>query len=300
MPTPSLRQIDHSNEGLGHDLQALSRRHWLARSTALGLGIGAPGLLLGCGGGGDSSGSTTASSSTSSTGSTTSSSSSSSSGGSSSANCSAIPSETAGPYPGDGTNTSSGATSNVLSLSGLNRSNITSSISGYGSGTATGVALTVNLTLTSVSSGCNTPLVGYAVYLWHCDALGRYSLYSSGITGESYLRGLQVSDSNGQLSFTTIFPGCYSGRWPHIHFEIFNSLATATSGSTDVKTSQLALPQAAASAVYAQSGYTGSTANLAAMSLTSDNVFSDGTTLQMASVTGSVSAGYTASLQISL
>jgi protocatechuate 3,4-dioxygenase beta subunit len=279
-------------EGLQQDLNQMQRRQWLRKASSMGMVMGMPSLLLGCGGGGEAASSSSSSSASSS--------SSSSSGGSSASNCSAIPSETAGPYPGDGTNTSSGATSNVLSLAGLNRQNITSSISGYGSGTATGVALTVNLTLNSVSSGCNTPLAGYAVYLWHCDALGRYSLYSSGVTGESYLRGLQVSDSNGQLSFTTIFPGCYSGRWPHVHFEIFSSLASATSGSTDIKTSQFALPQSVCSTVYGQSGYTSSASNLSAISLASDNIFNDGYSLQMADVTGSVAAGYAASLQISL
>jgi protocatechuate 3,4-dioxygenase beta subunit len=41
------------------------------------------------------------------------------------------------------------------------------------------------------------------------------------VTTESYLRGVQVTDSNGQVTFTTIYPACYSGRWPHIHFEVF-------------------------------------------------------------------------------
>jgi protocatechuate 3,4-dioxygenase beta subunit len=279
---------ESAEEGLAADLKTIGRRQWIARSASLGFMAGVPGMIAACGGSADAASSTSSSASNATT------------GGSSSSNCRAIPSETAGPYPGDGTNTSSGATSNVLSLSGLNRSNITSSISGYGSGVATGVALTMNLTLTSVSSGCSTPLAGYAVYLWHCDALGRYSLYSSGVTGESYLRGLQVTNSSGQLSFVSVFPGCYSGRWPHIHFEIFSSLASATSGNTDIKTSQLALPQAACTDVYAQSGYTTSSANLAAISLNNDNVFSDGYGLQLASMTGSAAAGYAANLNISV
>ena len=68
------------------------------------------------------------------------------------------------------------------------------------------------------------------MYLWHCTADGNYSLYSSGITNQNYLRGVQVSDASGLVSFTSIFPGCYSGRWPHIHFEVYRSLALATSG----------------------------------------------------------------------
>ena len=54
---------------------------------------------------------------------------------------------------------------------------------------------------------------------------GLYSLYNRGATDQNYLRGVQASDADGKLSFTTIFPGCYRGRWPHIHFEIFRDLA---------------------------------------------------------------------------
>lgn len=210
--------------------------------------------------------------------------------------CSTIPSETAGPYPGDGTNTSNGSIANALSLSGIVRSDIRASIAGA-SGVASGVPLTVKLKLVNTSASCAN-LAGYAVYLWHCDALGRYSMYSTGVTGENYLRGVQEADATGNLVFTTVVPGCYSGRWPHIHFEVFRSLAQATSGNNDIRTSQLALPQSVCSAVYTTTGYTGSASNLAQISLSSDNIFSDGVSLQMASVTGSVSAGYVAELQV--
>lgn len=209
--------------------------------------------------------------------------------------CAAIPTETAGPFPANG---SSSSVSNSLSTAGIQRSNITSSFAGA-TGVAAGVPLTVTLQLKNSNNSC-AGLAGYAVYLWHCDALGRYSLYSSGVTAENYLRGLQVSDSTGQVSFTTIVPGCYSGRWPHIHFEIFSTLTSATLGRNAVKTSQLALPQSVASAVYAGSGYAGSSSNLAQSSLTSDNVFSDGSSLQVATVTGSNSTGYQATLVVGL
>src|SRR5437868_3360972 len=97
-------------------------------------------------------------------------------------NCSKIPDETAGPYPGD---SSSGP--NVLNLSGVVRSDIRSSFAGL-SGTADGVPLSIALSLVSVST-C-VPLASRAVYLWHCDRLGRYSLYSSGATSQNYLRGV--------------------------------------------------------------------------------------------------------------
>jgi protocatechuate 3,4-dioxygenase beta subunit len=205
-----------------------------------------------------------------------------------------IPQETAGPYPADGSNASN-QTLNVLTRSGIVRSDIRSSLS-TGS-TAAGVPLTIVLNLVDSNSSC-APLAGYAVYLWHCTREGNYSLYSSGVTGEDYLRGVQASDSSGRLSFTSIFPGCYAGRWPHIHFEIYPSLAQATSAGNVIHTSQLALPEAACQAVYATSGYTASVRNLAGMTLASDNIFSDGHSSQMATLSGDATSGYTAELTV--
>src|SRR5881394_3144052 len=190
--------------------------------------------------------------------------------------CSVIPSETGGPYPGDGTNGP-----NVLTQSGIVRSDIRSSFGASGSTVAAGTPLSVTLQLVNASNSC-APLAGYAIYLWHCNASGQYSMYSAGVTGENFLRGVQVTDSAGKVTFTTIFPGCYSGRWPHIHFEIYASAAAAVSGQNAVKTTQLALPAAACQAVYSGAAalYPQSTANLAQISLASDNVFSDGVALQ--------------------
>ena len=162
---------------------------------------------------------------------------------------------------------------------------------------ATGVPLTITLTLVNPVSSC-APIVGAAVYLWHCDAFGRYSLYSSGVTGESWLRGVQATDASGKAQFNTIFPGCYPGRWPHVHLEIYPSLAATSSSANKRATSQLALPQPTCAAVYATTGYTGSTANLANVSLATDTVFSDGATLETPSVTGDVSSGYQAALTV--
>jgi hypothetical protein len=125
-------------------------------------------------------------------------------------------------------------------------------------------------------------------------------MYSSGITNENYLRGVQVADANGNVSFTTIFPGCYSGRYPHVHFEVFPSLAQATTGNSDVKTSQFTFTDSVFSAIYASSGYSASAGNLSGTSLSRDNVFSDGAGLQVASTSGSVPGGYTASLQVAV
>jgi protocatechuate 3,4-dioxygenase beta subunit len=214
-------------------------------------------------------------------------------GGVASGSCETIPSETAGPYPGDGTN---GA--NALSLDGIVRSDIRSSIGGA-SGVAAGVPLTVRLRLVDVNSGCGA-LAGHAVYLWHCDRGGNYSMYSSAVAQENYLRGVQETDADGYVTFTTIFPACYSGRWPHIHFEIYADLASATNGQNKIAVSQMAMPEATCNTVFAESGYSASVSNLRQVSLASDNVFSDGATLELPAITGSVAAGYTAILQVAI
>jgi len=210
--------------------------------------------------------------------------------------CSLIPSETAGPYPGDGSNGP-----NVLTQIGIVRSDIRASFGKSGTTLAPGTTLTLTLKLVDVNDNC-APAAGYAVYVWHCDASGRYSMYSSGVTAENFLRGVQVSDGAGTVTFTTIFPGAYSGRWPHIHFEIYSSLDQVTAGANAVHTSQLALPDAACRAVYAQSSlYPGSLANLNATSLATDSVFgNDGGVLQIATTGGNTAGGYTATLEVGI
>jgi len=280
MPHENHDTHDH-DQGLAHDLELIQRRRalgWLAGAGALG--------LLGCGGGGDSSAaaSTGSSSSTGSTTTTT----------TTIGSCSVIPEETAGPYPGDGSN---GA--NALALTGIVRSDIRSSIAGA-SGVAGGVPMTLTITLVNTNGSCAS-LAGYAIYLWHCDREGRYSMYSSGVTAQNYLRGVQETGSNGTVTFTTVFPGCYSGRMPHMHFEIYRSANTASSWSNKLKTSQIALPTAICSTVYSTaSGYSASVSNLAQISFSSDNVFSDGVTTQLATVSGNITDGYTAALTVGI
>lgn len=207
--------------------------------------------------------------------------------------CAVIPPETAGPFPGDGSNGP-----NVLDQAGVVRSDIRSSFAGR-TGTAPGVPLAVTLQLVSAQNGC-APAPGRAVYLWHCDQAGRYSLYSAGVTSQNYLRGVQEADASGLLTFVTIFPGCYQGRWPHIHFEIYPSLAAAASVSNEIATSQLALPSAACAEAYATAGYETSAANLQGVSLATDGIFRDGADRQLAAVTGSAAAGFAASLTVAV
>ncbi|MCY1676650.1 intradiol ring-cleavage dioxygenase [Pseudarthrobacter sp. SL88] len=205
-----------------------------------------------------------------------------------------IPQETAGPFPGDGSNGP-----NVLEGSGVVRRDITSSF-GSASAAAEGVPLTFTLTLLDNANGC-TPLAGAAVYAWHCDRDGKYSLYDSSLTNENYLRGVQEADSNGQVTFTSIFPGAYSGRWPHIHFEVFESMNNATAAGQVLAVSQIALTQAACDDVYATAGYERSVTNMLRTTLQSDNVFGDdGGIYQLAMMAGSAAAGYTAGLNVTI
>jgi protocatechuate 3,4-dioxygenase beta subunit len=202
----------------------------------------------------------------------------------------AIPEETAGPYPGDGSNGP-----NVLTLDGVVRQDIRSSFAGA-SGTADGVPLTIDLQI--VDGGSGDPVPGAAVYVWHCTRDGAYSMYGD-IEGENFLRGVQVADDAGRLSFTSIFPGAYSGRWPHIHFEVYPDETEATSAGDPTVTSQIALPQDTCEQVYATDGYEDSVTNLARTSLDSDMVFSDdGAAEQLATMSGSISGGLTATLTV--
>jgi protocatechuate 3,4-dioxygenase beta subunit len=203
-----------------------------------------------------------------------------------------VPEETAGPFPGDGSNGP-----NALLQSGIVRSDLRTSF-GTSNTVATGVPLTTKLTIVDTAKNCE-PITGAAVYIWHCDSQGRYSMYSNGVTQENYLRGVQETDARGVVTFQTIFPGCYAGRWPHIHFEVYPNLATATSSAKRLVTSQLALPEDVCKAVYGSvPEYRQSVTNLSQVSLKSDMVFADGWALQVPAVTGDVSSGYVASLVV--
>ncbi|NWL33824.1 intradiol ring-cleavage dioxygenase [Paenarthrobacter nitroguajacolicus] len=205
-----------------------------------------------------------------------------------------IPEETLGPYPGDGSNGP-----NVLEASGVVRRDIRSSF-GTSTTKAEGVPLTVTLTLLDNANGC-APMAGAAVYAWHCDKDGKYSLYDSGIENENYLRGVQEADANGQLTFSTIYPGAYNGRWPHIHFEVFESMSNTSAAGQVLAVSQIALTETACKEVYATSGYESSARNFPNTTLTSDNVFGDdGGIYQLATMSGSVAGGYTAALNVTV
>lgn len=203
-----------------------------------------------------------------------------------------IPEETAGPYPGDGSN---GA--DVLEQSGVVRSDIRSSF-GTSTTTAEGVPMTLELTILDMASD-NAPLAGSAVYVWHCTRDGGYSMYTDALTTENYLRGVQIADADGKVRFTSIFPGCYSGRWPHIHFEVYPDEASITDTANKLATSQVALPKDVCDEVYAQDGYANSIDNLAGITLASDNVFGDDEGAhQLGTVTGDVAGGFAVALTV--
>jgi protocatechuate 3,4-dioxygenase beta subunit len=280
---------DHGHDAdLAHDLETLlQRRHallWLA-------GVGALPLVA-CGGGADSTASGTSTSSSGITSSTA------------STSCSLIPEETNGPYPADGTNGKASGTVDVLTLSGIVRSDIRPNIPASLGADATGVPLTITLTLVNTDASCAS-LEGCAVYIWHCDSAGRYSLYSDGVTELNYLRGVQATDANGQVSFTTIFPACYAGRMPHVHYEIYKDVNTATSATNALRTAQIAFPSDICNTVYATTAYSRSAVNFAAITFTTDGVFADNVAdgtlaLETCAITGSVTAGYAATLRVGI
>lgn len=195
--------------------------------------------------------------------------------------CTLTPQETQGPYP----------LLAILSNAAMVRSDITEG--------KTGVPLRLTLTIQDLSGGC-TLVAGAAVYIWHCDKDGLYSGYSNSQNavqaGLTYLRGIQVSDANGQAQFTTIYPGWYAGRITHIHFQVYlndNLSVTATA------TSQLAFPAAVTTAVYGSALYTKGQ-NYSVTSFSADNVFGDGTTYQMVAISGDTANGYDASLTVTI
>lgn len=275
--------MDHEHDlGLRHDITTMSRRRALLFFGATALG--ATGLTA-CADADD-----TGATATGATGATTPGTSPTSA---STGECvDPIPAETAGPYPGDGSNGP-----NVLIESGVVRRDLTTSFGSY-TGTAEGVPITVTLRLQDLAQGC-APGAGMALYLWHCDREGRYSLYSAGATDQNYLRGVQVADADGTVTFTSIFPACYPGRWPHFHFEVFDSLQTAVAGADARLTSQIALPQDVCEDVYrGAEDYADSVGHLARLSLATDGIFGDGWDAELATATGAVAAGYDISLTI--
>ncbi|HRI78753.1 MAG TPA: intradiol ring-cleavage dioxygenase [Cyclobacteriaceae bacterium] len=198
----------------------------------------------------------------------------SSSSSSSSGTCTVSPTETAGPFP-------------TITPANLVMANIVSD--------RTGIPLAIKITIQNKNNSC-AALAGAIVDIWHCDKDGYYSEYggsgmqSVNYTAVHFLRGRQTTNSSGMVGFTSIFPGWYSGRATHIHVHIYSA------SGTSLLVTQIAFPEGTGSAVNlvnasSANGYTkgmtGYTANA------SDNVFSDGVTGELSTVTGSVANGFT-------
>lgn len=194
-----------------------------------------------------------------------------SSNGSSASNCSVTPSETEGPFP-------TKVPANFV------RKDITDG--------RTGLPLAINIAVKSASAGC-AALAGALVDIWHCDKEGYYSEYggsgmqSLNLTTVDFLRGRQTTDASGLVGFTSVFPGWYSGRAPHIHVHIYNAAGKS------LLITQIAFPYEVTNAVYTTGQAKGYTKGAQDTLNERDGVFSDGYTTELATLTGSVANGYT-------
>lgn len=267
---------DHGPEGLAADLPHLTRRRLLVTGLAMG---GAALSLWAVRGGAATVTGTAADGSV----------------------CVANPAETEGPFPADGTTVREGQTVNILTEQGVIREDIRGSIGGL-TPVAEGVPVTLEITLVDVGRAC-APLGGMAVYVWQCDAEGVYSIY--GAQDRNYLRGVGISDDQGRVQFTTVFPACYDGRWPHIHFEVFSSAEMAVSGKAALLTSQFALPEAECRAVYAANAlYAASVGTLERVSLSRDGIFRDSSEAELAAqmlvLRGDSTLGYLATGRVGI
>jgi protocatechuate 3,4-dioxygenase beta subunit len=127
------------------------------------------------------------------------------------------------------------------SASGFNRSNVRSNLNG--TSTQAGVPLTLTVRVYDTKKAC-VPMPGVQVDLWHCNALGVYSDEpGEGTASQTWLRGYQVTDSNGSVTFTTIFPGWYGGRTTHIHLRVRSKYNSASSTDEGKNTTQLFFPE---------------------------------------------------------
>jgi len=188
--------------------------------------------------------------------------------------CNVSPRETKGPFP-------------TKTPSQMMQANIKSD--------RTGIALLVNLTIVDKTNNCK-PLAEANVDVWHCDKDGNYSEYGNNpmqrndFTAAHFLRGRQTTDTNGRVSFLSIYPGWYHGRAPHIHIEIFDKAGKS------LLVTQVAFPEDVSGKVYSSSLY--SSRGMADTPNNRDNVFADSLSEQMATVTGNTTDGYTLSSTI--
>ena len=225
----------------------------IGRREAIGmLGAAGAAFTLGCGSESVTSPSTTATTTTTIPG--------------TSSTCAVTPTETVGPYP---------------SLTDLIRSDIREGRSG--------ATLTLTIAVVNTNNSCN-PVSGANVEIWQCDAAGNYSQYGTQ-TAQTYLRGIQTTNANGEVTFTTVYPGWYQGRATHIHVEVVRNGAS-------VKVTQIAFPESTNAAVYATGVYASRGSNPTSNS--SDGIFADSLASELATVTGDSTSGYTATFKVGI
>jgi protocatechuate 3,4-dioxygenase beta subunit len=242
--------------------------------------------LNGCGGSGsNSSSSSTSSSSGTTTGTTT----------GTSSSCVESTNVTRGPYFVDNA-ADSNIIGDVVDASIAERSDIRSDTKS-GSGTQSGLPLTLTITVGSYSSsGTCANISGAQVHIWHCNAQGEYSDVQN-LTSENFLRGYQYTDSNGQVAFTTIYPGWYTGRSVHIHIKvrIFNSSGNLTTEATTQLffADSISTAVYSANATYSRSG-TRDTLNSA------DSIYNEESPALLVSLTGDATSGYAGTVSIGI
>ena len=223
----------------------------VGRREALGvMGAAGAALAFGCGG------SPTAPDTSTSTSTTTT--------GSTNAACAVTPTETAGPYP---------------SLTDIFRSDIRDG--------KTGTLLTLTVKVVNVTAAC-AAVANANVEVWHCDSAGNYSEYGTQ-TAQTYLRGIQTTNSNGEVTFTTIYPGWYQGRATHIHLEVMIN-------GVSRKVTQIAFPESVNNTVYRSGVYASRGSN--PTSNLSDGIFADSLSAELVTPSGDAVNGYTASCQV--
>jgi protocatechuate 3,4-dioxygenase beta subunit len=107
----------------------------------------------------------------------------------------------------------------------------------------------LDLAATVVDVSTCKPIKGAAIDIWHCDAGGTYSGFAQeGTAGRTFMRGIQRTNAKGLATFTTVYPGWYSGRTVHIHVEV-------SLGGNVVHTGQLFFPETLTDAVYRRAPY---------------------------------------------
>src|SRR5579884_249450 len=166
-----------------------------------------------------------------------------------------------------------------------------------------GIPLALTINVENLASSCSV-LTGAYVDIWHCDAKGIYSdegTYNPGggtgvvnTSGQKFLRGYQITDDNGAVQFTTIYPGWYSGRTIHIHVRV-----RTYSGTTVLSNfvTQIFFDDAVNNTVLAQPAYSRTTTRDTTNA--NDMVYQVANNERMlATVTGDLNSGYSAKITI--